>query len=645
MLALLPQGADLNAKSSEGLWTPLHAAATRGHAQVASTLLARGVDTDAVDAGGHTALAISAARGHCQVVGLLLEAAASPDVYDAQGHTPLHFATLAGHDQVVSLLLQHHANIDAVSSDGATALVAALVVESRWPVASVLLAKGASTNVRTHSRGLVPLMQVVTHFSTPTAATAITELLRCAADANCRDRFGATALHAACRRGAGPIVKALCDSGADIRAQDDDGLYPLQLLLEKCAQQPEEDSELVTVALAALLAADPGAANAGDFGESTPLHSLCLHAGLQKTAPLKAIRALLAASADPTAEEEGGWTPMHFAAQQGGEASAAMLQELRSALAQSQLLDFWSTLDLQKARDTSNRKYLARRGGHNRIPLEDRRDVLRGDVTIAGVAERLRSGRSRRVVALIGAGVSTSAGVPDFRSPGTGLWAQESMRNIFSLEGFVSQPEGFWSHASDTFLGRTPTKFHRLLVRLHTEGMLHRVYTQNIDNLEVDAGIPAELVVGAHGNITRTVCHDDPSHETGFADIHAIREHIAAGKGTPRCAACASLVRPDVVFFGEPLPASFSKRSGLDFSECDLLIVAGTTLTVYPVAGLVNQVQPLVPRLLINRDPTGLWRGSSVVCGEGAAYRDAFYQGGCDEGAEELARLMGWDLH
>merc|ERR1719215_815752 len=255
-----------------------------------------------------------------------------------------------------------------------------------------------------------------------------------------------------------------------------------------------------------------------------------------------------------------------------------MLEELRtSPLASPQ---FWKDLDLTKKRDDSNRKYLSRRGGHNRIPLEDRNDVLRGDRTLASIAARLREGRSKRVVVLIGAGASTAAGIPDFRSS-SGLWSTSDTRKLFSMEGFSAQPERFWKESASLFVNRSPTKVHRFLAALHRRGKLLRVYTQNIDGLETEAGVPPELVIDCHGSARRVVCSADARHRTGVESVEAVIASVQAGAAAPRCATCGALLRPDIVFFGEPMPGTFMAQSGKDLEGADLLIVIGTTLTVY----------------------------------------------------------------
>jgi len=124
----------------------------------------------------------------------------------------------------------------------------------------------------------------------------------------------------------------------------------------------------------------------------------------------------------------------------------------------------------------------------------------------------------------------------------------------------------------------------------------------------------------------------------------------------PLCPVCNSVARPDVVFFGESLPKRFLEMRTFDFKECDLLIVAGTSLLVYPFAGLANEVSPLTPRLLLNRDSVGAFRAiPSATGGEGEKeakvnvqesvgnYRDVQVLGDCDQGVLQLCRELGWE--
>ncbi|CAE8619972.1 unnamed protein product, partial [Polarella glacialis] len=644
---------DANTLATVQCWTPLHCAATEGHGGCSAALLAAGISKDAKDSSGHTAVAIAAARGHTEVARQLLQARADINVEASNGVTALHLAALRGDSSLVAALADARASLEpGRTPNGATPLLMACGNRTGWPAVPVLLAAGANASATCHGSGVSALMLLAeggcktkSDAATATATANLMAdtaacLLSHGADAGLVNSFGQTALHIACRQGPPELIATLCANGARPDAQDNDGDYPLQLLCRRCVQTPADESELVSVAMAAVFASEPNAARLLDFGDESPLHTLCQHIALTETAaaPFKVLRALLDAGVDAAVEEEGGSTAMHFLveAARGSKPDAAkdMLVELRA----SDCLDatFWENWNPQKPRSKSNAKYLARRGGHHRLDISDRFNVLRGELSLAGVASRLLDGRSRRVVALVGAGASTAAGIPDFRSPG-GLWALGATRDLFSA---------FWQMAGESFLGKQPTQVHRLLARLASEGLLTRIYTQNIDGLEAAAGLPEELVIQCHGNAQRAVCWADPSH----ASVPAQEITCGAAMATrtsgltwqaPRCATCHALMRPEVVFFGEPLPEAYGKHWGEDVKSCDLLLVVGTALSVYPVAGLVKQVGALVPRLLINRDRVGLWRDSA--CG-GENYRDACWQGECDAGAEELASLLGWNL-
>ncbi|KAH3764920.1 sirtuin 1 [Pelomyxa schiedti] len=132
---------------------------------------------------------------------------------------------------------------------------------------------------------------------------------------------------------------------------------------------------------------------------------------------------------------------------------------------------------------------------------------------------------------------------------------------------------------------------------------------------------------------------------------HKVSEQILADS-IPKCRKCDGLVKPDIVFFGESLPLSFMKRLKTDFPKCDLLIILGTSLVVQPFASLVDKVRPTVPRLLINREKAGITPDDPLLTMLGISpgglqfdspsnYRDVFWQGDCDTGCRELARLVG----
>lgn len=239
----------------------------------------------------------------------------------------------------------------------------------------------------------------------------------------------------------------------------------------------------------------------------------------------------------------------------------------------------------------------------------------------------------------------TAAGIPDFRSPGTGLYNNLKKYKlpyptaIFEIDYFVHKPRPFFALAKELYPGNfRPTACHYFVRLLNDKGLLLRHYTQNIDTLERIAGIPDERLVEAHGTFHTNHCLDCRRAHS----LEWMREQIFADK-LPRCQRCGSLVKPDIVFFGENLPERFYTLPERDLGECDLLIVMGTSLEVHPFAGLVDLVNDRSVRLLINRETVGV--GMSMLQGFqfGREHndRDVLWQGDCDAGIWWLADELG----
>ncbi|XP_032005128.1 NAD-dependent protein deacetylase sirtuin-3, mitochondrial isoform X11 [Hylobates moloch] len=237
---------------------------------------------------------------------------------------------------------------------------------------------------------------------------------------------------------------------------------------------------------------------------------------------------------------------------------------------------------------------------------------------------------------MVGAGISTPSGIPDFRSPGSGLYSNLQQYHlpypeaIFELPFFCHNPKPFFTLAKELYPGNyKPNVTHYFLRLLHDKGLLLRLYTQNIDGLERVSGIPASKLVEAHGTFasaTCTVCRKPFPGEDIRADVMADR--------VPRCPVCTGVVKPDIVFFGEPLPQKFLLHV-VDFPMADLLLILGTSLEVEPFASLTEAVRSSVPRLLINRDLVGplAWHPRS---------RDVAQLGDVVHGVERLVELLGW---
>lgn len=199
----------------------------------------------------------------------------------------------------------------------------------------------------------------------------------------------------------------------------------------------------------------------------------------------------------------------------------------------------------------------------------------------ARLAERL--GRAERAVALTGAGISVPSGIPDFRSPGTGLWAHVDPMEVAHIAVFRREPERFWAFYGERFatLGdKVPNGAHRALTALEAAGRLRAVITQNIDGLHAAAG--TRELVEVHGSIATSSCSRCGARHA----VVEVRARLAASPdGVPRCD-CGRPLKPDVVLFGELLPHAELQRATALAAQADLLVCVGSSLEVHPVAGL-----------------------------------------------------------
>jgi NAD-dependent deacetylase len=201
--------------------------------------------------------------------------------------------------------------------------------------------------------------------------------------------------------------------------------------------------------------------------------------------------------------------------------------------------------------------------------------ALASESAIARLAELVRGARS--VVALTGAGISVPSGIPDFRTPRSGLWERVDPMQVAHIDAFRSDPVRFWSFYGERFatLGdKRPNGAHDALVSLEGRGLLDGVITQNIGTREL---------VEVHGSIASCSCPDCG----GSVSLAQTRERLAGdAEGVPRCAVCDGPIKPDVVLFGELLPAAALLRARAMCERAELLLCIGSSLEVHPVAGL-----------------------------------------------------------
>ncbi|TPX51198.1 hypothetical protein SeLEV6574_g00429 [Synchytrium endobioticum] len=243
---------------------------------------------------------------------------------------------------------------------------------------------------------------------------------------------------------------------------------------------------------------------------------------------------------------------------------------------------------------------------------------------------------SKKIMVLTGAGVSVSAGIPDFRSV-NGIYSRLSEfalndpQEMFDIEYFRSSPQTFYSFAKEIYPSNfKPTPSHMFIKLLQDRGQLLRNYTQNIDTLENEAGITA--VIQCHGSFATARCIS-----CGYAvPGEQIRADIFEQR-VPWCPMCSDadegILKPDIVFFGESLPSTFDNYFASDRTQADLLLVMGSSLKVAPVGNVMNKLPHHVPQILINLESLPHMSGFDVQL-----------LGDCDEIVKYLCTRLGWEL-
>jgi NAD-dependent deacetylase len=206
---------------------------------------------------------------------------------------------------------------------------------------------------------------------------------------------------------------------------------------------------------------------------------------------------------------------------------------------------------------------------------------------------------ARRMAVLTGAGISAESGIPTFRDAMTGLWARFRPEELATAEAFRRDPQLVWDWYEwrrGLVAAARPNAGHRAIADLQSRVPACTVITQNVDNLHQDAG--TRDVIELHGNIRRSKC---------FVEGTVVAAVPATGERPPRCPRCGAPLRPDVVWFGEALPAAALAAAETAARECDVFLCVGTSAVVYPAAALPDAALQAGARVVeINRDPTPL---------------------------------------
>ena len=216
------------------------------------------------------------------------------------------------------------------------------------------------------------------------------------------------------------------------------------------------------------------------------------------------------------------------------------------------------------------------------------------------LAELIRG--AERAVVLTGAGVSVPSGIPDFRTPGKGIWEKVNPMEVAHIDAFRSSPDRFWQFYSERFaslVDKRPNPAHEAIAELERRGLVRGVITQNVDRLHRMAG--SRNVIEVHGSIEQCVCLECG----GKVPLDRVIQIIAEHPGAPECEACIHPLKPDVVLFGELLPAAAMADAQSLAEEADLMICVGSSLEVFPVASLPGVTLEAGGRLaIVTQGPT-----------------------------------------
>ena len=226
--------------------------------------------------------------------------------------------------------------------------------------------------------------------------------------------------------------------------------------------------------------------------------------------------------------------------------------------------------------------------------------ALASVAAIEDAAELVR--KARRIVVLTGAGISSPSGIPDFRSEGSGLWSRHEPMEVASLTAFRTSPERFFNWfrpLAGQIVNAKPNAAHKALTEIENAGLELTVVTQNIDGLHQKAG--SKHVVEMHGTLRTLSCTECFKQ---FESESFLGPYIKDGN-IPRCLNCNGILKPDVILFGEQLLQSAWLDAQRVSRQCDLMLVAGSSLEVLPVAGLPMQALDRGAHLIvINQTPT-----------------------------------------
>ncbi len=214
-------------------------------------------------------------------------------------------------------------------------------------------------------------------------------------------------------------------------------------------------------------------------------------------------------------------------------------------------------------------------------------------------------GAAQKILVFTGAGLSTESGIPDFRSPG-GIWEKYDPADFY-FQKFISDEisrEKYWQMSTefyDTIRDAKPNRAHLAIKTLEDRGKLLAIVTQNIDNLHHKAGNSPDKIIELHGTVISVSCLSCKKKY----DRDEIEARLRSGVKVPYCDDCGGILKPDTISFGQAMPQEEMERSIRHAGECDLCLVLGSSLVVYPAASVpIHAVRSGARLMIVNRDPT-----------------------------------------
>ena len=256
------------------------------------------------------------------------------------------------------------------------------------------------------------------------------------------------------------------------------------------------------------------------------------------------------------------------------------------------------------------------------------------------IVEGFRNNQFNNILFITGAGISTAAGIPDFRSK-EGCFAQVQKKynlsypeQLFQLSSFKKNPKPFYDFCKSFNIDHCkPTKTHLFMGYLCKKKLVRKIYAQNVDGLELKAGVPVDKMIFAHGKITEAAC----SNCNKSYDINILRDQYVMQDKILYCSTCGNPVKPKVIFYGESLPLSFILNFICIF-RCDLAFIMGSSLRVYPFNQLPNKLPSGAWRIFVNKV-----RVNEIFDFDNSFKKDLFLRGYTDQIVENLVKDIGWE--